>query len=206
MYPESIEQKTRAVLEKIANKKFVLPFYLAGGTALAIHLGHRLSIDLDFFTPEVFSVSLVRGELAGLGSFRVTGESDDGTLNGILNDVQVSFFLYPYKNVYPLIHFEGIFLADERDIAAMKIDAISTRGSKKDFVDLYFLLKKYSLREIINFFEIRYHNVAYNRLHILKSLSYFENAEDDPLPIMLQKVAWQEVKHMITDEAKKLVT
>ena len=70
---------------------------------------------------------------------------------------------------------EGIALADERDIAAMKVDAISSRGSKKDFIDLYFLLQKYSLREIMNFFETRYQHVKYSRLHILKSLSYPDN-------------------------------
>ena len=108
------------------------------------------------------------------------------------------------QNVYPLIPFVGIMLADERDIAAMKVDAISTRGSKKDFIDLYFLLKKYSLQEIIGFFETRFRHLAYNRLHILKSLSYFEDAERDPMSMMLQHVPWEEMKRTIADEAKKL--
>ncbi len=204
MHPESIEQKIRATLDKIAKEKFARPFYLASGTALAIHLGHQFSVDLDFFTQKPFSVSTLRDAIARLGSFRVEGGSDANTLVGILDQVQVSFFLYPYKNIYSFVPFAGIMLADERDIAAMKVDAISTRGSKKDFVDFYFLLKRYSLQEIIGFFETRFHHVAYNRLHILKSLSYFEDAEGDPMPMMLHHVPWEEMKRVISDEAKKL--
>ena len=142
MHTESLEQNTKSVLDKIAGKEFAKPFYLAGGTALALHFGHRISIDLDFFTPEIFSVAHVRDALSTLGAFVVTSQSEDGTLNGRLDDVSVSFFIYPYNNMYPLIPWSGISLADPRDIAAMKIDAVSSRGSKKDFIDLYFLLEK----------------------------------------------------------------
>jgi len=206
MHPESIEQKTRAVLAKIAGQDFILPFYLAGGTALAIHLGHRVSVDLDFFTPKTFAPSSVREELFHIGTFKVTSESADGTLNGILDGVSISFFTYPYENVCPLIPFEGISLADERDIAAMKIEAISSRGSKKDFVDLFFLLKKYHLSEVINFFETRYGGMNYNKLHILKSLEYFDDAEGELMPTMLQPTSWEDVKRRIQAETNKLVT
>jgi hypothetical protein len=178
---------------------------LAGGTALAIHLGHRISIDLDFFTSEKFSTSAVKKELASLGEFEVTAEDSDGTLNGILDGVSVSFFLYPYRPTYSLIPFENIFLADERDIGAMKIDAVSSRGSKKDFTDIYFLLQKYPLAELIIFFETRYADIHYNKLHIIKSLTFFENADNDPSPIMLKDVSWNEIKTTIFREAKKLV-
>lgn len=83
---------------------------------------------------------------------------------------------------------------DERDIAAMKIDAISSRGSKKDFIDIFFLLKKYSLEEIIEFFEKKYSEINYNKLHILKSLVYFADADNEPMPIMIQSIGWVEVK------------
>jgi predicted nucleotidyltransferase component of viral defense system len=185
-------------LDKIADTEIARPFYLAGGTALAVHLGHRISIDLDFFTPEHFAVVSLRDNLAALGTLTVTSESEDGTFNGILNGVSVSFF------IYPVIPFAGISLADERDIAAMKIDAVSSRGSKKDFIDIYFLLEKYHLQELIGFFETRFCNIQYNKLHILKSLSYFENAEEEAMPKMIKAVSWDEVKRKISQEAKKL--
>ncbi|MEX0934973.1 MAG: nucleotidyl transferase AbiEii/AbiGii toxin family protein [Candidatus Paceibacterota bacterium] len=204
MHPETIDKQTKSVLDTIGSQEFIQPFYLAGGTALAIHLGHRMSIDLDFFTDQEFSVKRVRDRLAKLGDLSVEGEDADGTLNGVLDGVLISFFQYSYPNVYPTISFEGVQLADERDIAAMKIDAISNRGKKKDFVDLYFLLKKYSLKEILDFFEVRFQGIEYNRLHILKSLTYFEDAEDDPDPIMLIDVPWKEMKDLIVQKVKKM--
>jgi predicted nucleotidyltransferase component of viral defense system len=206
MHEETIAPQTKSVLDKISGKDFQKQFYLAGGTALALHLGHRISVDLDFFTAEKFSVSHIKEELSKLGNFEVTSEDADGTLNGILDGVSVSFFKYSYKNIYPTVPFGGIFLADEKDISAMKIDAVASRGSRKDFTDIYFLLQKYHLSELINFFETRYKTIHYNKLHILKSLCYFENAENDPFPIMLKNVSWEEIKRTITNEAKKIIT
>ncbi|MCI0565783.1 nucleotidyl transferase AbiEii/AbiGii toxin family protein [bacterium] len=205
MHEETIDAKAQSVLGKIGGKEFLKPFYLAGGTALAIQLGHRISVDFDFFTPTHFSTSLIKEELSHIGTLLISSEDPEGTLNGSLDGVSISFFIYPYENKYPLIQFHGVFLADERDIAAMKIDAISTRGSRKDFTDLYFLLRKYRLGEIINFFETRYSRVKYNKLHILKSLMYFEDADNDPPPILIQNVSWNEIKRTITSESKKLV-
>lgn len=206
MHEESIDAQTKSILDKITGKEFLKPFYLAGGTALAIHFGHRISVDLDFFTPDKFSVSSLKNKLSKIGFFEVTSEDAGGTLNGILDGVSVSFFIYPYKNIYPLVPFGGIFLADERDIAAMKIDAISSRGSRKDFTDIYFLLKKYQLSELLSFFETRFKNIHYNKLHILKSLSYFEDAEKDPPPLMLSEVSWSEIKRVILNEVKKMTS
>ena len=91
------------------------------------------------------------------------------------------------------------------DIASMKIDAISSRGSKKDFIDLYFLLKKYSLAELIGFFEKKYTGVKYNRLHILKSLAYFSDADNEPMPHMIKPIEWEDVKNNIYRETNMLL-
>lgn len=143
MHPESINQKTSLVFEKIAKSGLASKFYLAGGTALAIQLGHRESIDLDFFSQENFSHAELKNKLPESGKFYLSGE-EEGTLHGALDEVKSSFLKYSYDLMYPFLDFEGIKIADERDIAAMKIDAISSRGSKKDFIDLYFLLEKYN--------------------------------------------------------------
>lgn len=201
MHPKSINKKTRAVLEKIAKSgiKGLRAFYLAGGTALAIQLGHRESIDLDWFSKEDFSLALLKRHIFDIGKFGLTDEAD-GTLNGDLDNVKISFLRYDYKLLFPKLEFNGVKLADERDIAAMKISAISSRGSKKDFIDLYFLLQKYSLKELFDFFERKFKGIKYNKLHIIKSLAYFEDAEDEPMPIMLKQVSWEKVKGKIKKE------
>lgn len=200
MFGQSIEPKTKRVLEKIAKTWIAKDFYLAGGTALAVWLGHRESVDLDWFCREGFSDRKIKEELAKIGEFKLSGE-DKGTIHGELDGVKVTFLHYGYKQLFPAAVFEGINLADERDIAAMKIDAVSSRGSKKDFVDLYFLLEKYSLDELLGFFEKKFSGVEYNRLHILKSLVYFENADNDPMPTMLKKIDWDEIKKTIAKKA-----
>lgn len=204
MFEKSIDKKTKLVLEKIGKTGFVKNFYLAGGTALAIQLGHRESIDLDFFSRRKFSVSDMEKELSSIGKF-ILSKKDDRTLDGVLDGVKISFFHYDYGLLYPLINFNNIQIADERDIACMKLDAISSRGSKKDFIDIYFLLEKYSLSELINFFSKKYKNIEYNKLHILKSLTYFVDAEDEPMPIMFKDIEWDEVKKKIIGEARKMI-
>ena len=204
MHPETIDKRTKSVLEKIAELDFIQDFYLAGGTALAIQLGHRESIDLDFFSHKKFSVKNLKNELSLVGNLRVDSEDED-TLNGMLDDVKISFFHYNYNQSFDLIKYDGIFLADERDIAAMKVDTISARGSKKDFVDMYFLMQKYSLSQLIDFFEKKYSNIEYNKLHILKSLVYFGDADNDPDPLMLVNFNWDKTKSFLEQEVKKIV-
>jgi hypothetical protein len=174
---------------------------LAGGTALAIQLGHRESIDLDFFSKKDFSVPKIKEALSGIGELAVDYE-EDGTLSGVLDGVKISFFHYGYDQLFPLINYEEIFLADERDIAAMKIDTISSRGSKKDFIDIFFLMKKYSLDQLMGFFEKKYKNIKYNKLHILKSLVYFEDADSNPASMMLVAFDWEKAKKEIEGAVK----
>lgn len=204
MYPESIDKQTRSVLAKISATHIAKDFYLAGGTALALQLGHRGSIDLDWFSQQKFSNLEIEKTISGLGQFEVTGESE-GAIHGSLDNVRVSFFHYDYKQLFPCIRFENINIADERDIAAMKISAVSQRASKKDFIDIYFLLGKYRLSELIDFFEQKFSGIKYNKLHILKSLAYFEDAEDDPMPIMIKPINWESAKEKIRTDTNQLL-
>ena len=204
MYPETLAPETRRVLEKISQQPFIEDFYLVGGTALALHFGHRESIDLDFFSAQDFSLEKMKNEVSAIGQYRLTNE-DDGTLDGMLDDVKLTFIRYEYPLLFPLVDFSGVKLADERDIACMKIDAVSSRGSKKDFIDLYFLLEKYSLPELLSFFEQKYSHIEYNRLHLLKSLAYFDDADEDVMPKMLKAISWDAVKEKILEETRKLI-
>lgn len=204
MHQEVVSQETMNVWRKIAVSGLAENFYLAGGTALAIRLGHRRSIDLDFFSDKDWTSDEIKGELAGLGKFEVVSETT-GTLHGLLDSVRLSFFCYRYALLFPPAPFGGLNLADQRDIAAMKISAISSRGSKKDFIDLFFLLKKYPLRDLFSFFEKKFQGINYNKLHLIKSLTYFDEAEEEPMPIMIEKIKWEEVKKIIQDEANKFL-
>jgi len=201
MHPETINKKTESVLAKIKKLGWREEFYLAGGTALAIQLGHRESIDLDFFSRNDFSVEKIKETLSQIGNLSVDYE-EEGTLSGVLDGVKISFFHYNYDQLFPLVNYGEVFLADERDIAAMKIDTVSSRGSKKDFIDIYFLLKRYSLAQLIAFFENKFKNIKYNKLHILKSLIYFSDAENEPLPRMLVAFDWKQAEKKIESEVR----
>ena len=204
MHQEVINIKTKRILETLSNIQEVQDFYLAGGTALALQLGHRKSIDLDWFSQKKVSISLLKRKLFPLGKFKIESEDED-TLNCQLDNIRVSFFVYPYKLLFPFKDFKGIKLADERDIGCMKIDTISSRGAKKDFIDLYFLLEKYSLKKLLDLFDKKYKGIQYNRFHILKSLIYFEQAEAEPIPVMIKKASWSGVKNKLKQEVKKIV-
>jgi len=194
MHPKTLSKETSAVLNLL--KDSVSEFYLAGGTALALELGHRISIDLDFFSVNDFSTQKIADRLKEKGHLEISSQDED-TLNGLLNGVKISFFKYPYQLLSPTKEYGGVALADERDIAAMKILAISHRGSKKDFVDLFVLLKIYSLTDLLEFFNKKYKDYNYNTLHILKSLLYFTDADLDPEPMYINAIAWSEVKKTI---------
>jgi hypothetical protein len=194
MHPETLSKETSTVLNLL--KDSAPEFYLAGGTALALELGHRISIDLDFFSANKFSTQEIADRLKTKGHLEITSMDKDA-LNGSLDGVKISFFKYPYKLLFPTKKYDNVAVADERDIAAMKILAISDRGSKKDFVDLFTLLKIYSLDDILKFFNEKYKDYNYNMLHILKSLFYFFDADLDPEPIYINTINWVNVKKSI---------
>jgi hypothetical protein len=204
MHEETISKKTKYALEKIAKLQSAGAFYLAGGTGLALQLGHRESIDLDFFSRNAFRTDFLKKELAEAGRLQIINETPD-TLDGEFNSVKASFFEYRYEMLCPLLDFQGVAVADLRDIAGMKLAAISSRGSKKDFIDLYFLLETFPLPDIFRFFEEKFREIEYSKIHLLKSLAYFDDAEEEPMPRMLLSVSWEQVKKKILSEVKKFL-
>lgn len=204
MFKEGLSEATKANLEILRNEEFLSSFYLAGGTACALHLGHRLSYDLDFFSTESFSENPIMARLKELGSLDIEDRSKD-TLVGNFRGERVSFFVYPYPLLYELKNYKGVKIADLHDIACMKLDAISSRGVKRDFVDLYFIAHSgIGLDECLRLFQKKYKGIDYSLYHLLKSLSYFDDAEGDEMPIMVKRVSWEEVKGFFQGEAKRL--
>ncbi len=198
MHPDA--QKTLAAL---AAHDTVKTFYAAGGTALALQFGHRLSVDLDFFTEQVVDEDRLLQSLGKLSGINVVSKSSE-TLHLNITGTKVSFLGYHYPVLFPLLSYNGISVADARDISAMKLSALASRGTKRDFLDLYLLSKKYGLRELLNLFHQKFAKASFSDIHLLKSLTYFVDAEKEPIPHMLQPILWQEVKQFFTREVPRL--
>jgi hypothetical protein len=198
-----LPKKQQDLLEALADKSWIKDFYMAGGTALALQIGHRESIDFDFFTQKEFDHRFIISELEKLGEFEIFHEADQ-TVNGRLNGIRISFFYYKYKVLNDFLIYKNIKLASLFDIALMKLEAISGRGSRKDFIDLYFLLSHFNLEEIYNNYHKKYGTGRDNKYHLLKSLAYFEDAEREKIPNMLIEIDWEEIKKKILNEVKKL--
>lgn len=192
---ETLPAKTAQLVKQFQDSKpnFLSDFYLSGGTALALQIGHRESEDLDFFTQTEFKPVSFQPSLAAFGPLEQT-EIAQGTLNTFINGVQLQLLKYPYQLLEDTLNFEGIQLSSVLDIACTKLLTVSSRGSKKDFIDLFFLFEKYSLNELIHSVEKKYQGIDYSIPHILKSLVYFETAETEPMPRMHKTVEWDQVK------------
>lgn len=177
-------------------------FFLVGGTAIALHLGHRKSIDLDLFTAASFNNSTLLGKLAG--NHEISVELDEpNMLITTIEEIKVDFVKMGYPILFPTLLIEGVRMLDLRDIAAKKLKAIAQRRGKKDFYDIYFLLDQMSLETMISIFRQKFkmHEV----FHIIKSLTYFEDAEQSANPVVFDKtVTWQKVKGSIKSAVKNL--
>ncbi len=204
MHVESLSEKVQTGLELVAQTPLAAEFYLAGGTAVALHLGHRRSYDLDFFAPKPFAQDEPRRVLSPMGRLTVEQESE-GTFLGVLDDVRVSFFVYPYALLAAPLPFAGIQVAALEDLAVMKLDAIAGRGKKRDFFDLYFMCRDFKpLGEMLTLVERKYEGVTYNFVHLLKSLMYFDDAEADPPLEMLRPASWADVRRYFEQQAEAL--
>lgn len=200
-YTNTIPQVTSLVLDNIKEISDMQNFYLTGGTALALLLGHRESEDLDFFTKNSFQPTLLQQKLLKLGTLENV-QIDQGTLNLFMNKVKLQFLYYPYNLLEKLIPWNGINLSSMIDIACTKLITVSMRGSKKDFIDLYVILQQMTLEELFIKLDEKYTKVQYNYPHILKSLVYFNDADDQPMPRMHKDFSWEDVKNSIVKQVK----
>lgn len=201
---EVIPETTEATLRALRDRLILGNFYLAGGTGLALQLGHRLSLDLDFFASENFNEDRLLDRVQKTDGFALVSKAPY-TLHASIQQTKVSFLGYPYPVLFPHAQFMGVAIADPRDIACMKVRAVASRGTKRDFVDLYVCAQRYGLAEILQMFGKKFAETNYNRIHILKSLSYFGDAEKDPMPRMLTPLNWNEIKQFFVKEAPGLL-
>jgi len=197
-----IPASTESALNILRDADILDDFYLAGGTGLALQFGHRLSLDLDFFSAKRFNEESLLQSVQALGEFALVAKAPF-TLHATLGTTKISFLGYLYPVLFPYGRFADIAIADPRDIACMKISAVAGRGTKRDFVDLFVCARRYGLTELLQLFAKKYAQVRYSKPHILKSLTFFGDAEKDPMPKMLTPIKWEEVKHYFLHQAPR---
>ncbi|OIO90389.1 MAG: hypothetical protein AUJ92_18930 [Armatimonadetes bacterium CG2_30_59_28] len=178
---------------------------LAGGTGLALRLGHRCSDDLDLFRSDDVDVRDLHGVLARQGSYETLQEADH-SLTVLLRETKLSFFRLRDPFLFDGTPYRFFEIADVRDIALMKLVAISGRGSRRDFVDMYCILRDGgSLADHFGLLPRKYDASRINTYHILKSLTYFDDAEAEPMPDMRVPFSWDECKAFFVREARSIV-
>lgn len=178
-------------------------FFLSGGTGLALQIGHRKSFDMDFFTPKEFSPEELSMTIT---SHNLTMEGRiirHGTLHCILEKVKTSFIFYNELLLFPLKVFNSIYVADWRDIIVEKLRTIAERGQKKDFYDFYFAVQMLGIDTLTELVFKKFGKKV-NYFHLLKGLSYFEDADRNPEPLLLNKgVKWDEVKRFFLNNIQE---
>ena len=178
---------------------------LAGGTGLALRCGHRVSADFDFFRTEGMDGAGLHEALSLIDTYE-TLQDNARTLTVLIKGVKLSFFQVKDPFVFEREPYSFFALADVREIALMKLVAIANRGSRKDFVDLYTILRDGPiLQDYFSLLPEKYGPERINTYHILKSLTYFDDAEGEPMPDMLEPFNWKECKAFFIREAHAII-
>ena len=205
LFWHTITEGMRFVMSEFTQSDLGNRFYLAGGTALSLQIGHRRSVDLDFFSPSEDIPGIrpqLENELAHFGA--TLADSSWGNLVYLVKNVRVGFYGYGYPLVAPLIETKEVRLASIEDIALMKMDAILSRATRKDFYDLYFICQSIPLRQIFDKASKKYPSVRDFEAQTVKRLVYFENAENESELSLLDNVTWQTVKEFFIKQAKEI--
>jgi hypothetical protein len=200
LHTEILDPKSLELLKSLLQKPYLQDFYLVGGTALALHFGHRKSIDLDLFSHTDFETDRFLEQLQQDFPFQIN-HSAPFTLKGSINNVQVDFIAHRYPLLKNLNHMEELRIVSIQDILAMKLNAVAVSGQRsKDFIDLYYGFRKFNLKEMLSFYKRKYKQE--NAMHVLKSLNFFEDVDLSDWPVLLQEpeLSWETVKEKINKE------
>ena len=198
----TIKPHTLELLRHLMKEPYLKDCRLVGGTALALQYGHRSSVDLDVFGVVPDNDAALHDILEDFG--QVGGQMTSRYIKSFLVDgIKVDFVNYArYPWIDDAVVEDGLRLASPKDIAAMKTFAIQNRGSRKDFIDMYFLLQHYSLEEILEFYAKKY--PKYSMFRTRMALTYFEDAEDQDCPPMFIKVKWDDIKMLISQKVREI--
>ena len=199
LHQETVDRSTLELLIKLQGKDYLKGFYLVGGTALALTMGHRKSIDIDLFSDFNFDTGAMLENLSADFPFKLYFSANN-TLKGSINGIQVDILAHRYPLVCEPLVIDDISMLSREDIAAMKLNAISVSGQRvKDFIDIFYLLDLYSVEEMIGFYKIKY--LQYNEVNVLKSLTWFEDVDLSDWPVILKtpKLKWGTITKKIKD-------
>lgn len=197
LYKSTVDQSTLELLIKLQQKDYMKGFYLVGGTALALKMGHRKSIDLDLFSNFSFDTAQLLENISADFPFTLFFSANN-TLKGSINQVQVDILAHRYPLVAEPVIVENISMLSNEDIAAMKLNAISVSGQRvKDFIDIYYLLDIYTVEEMTGFYKKKY--AQYNDANVIKSLCWFDDVDLSDWPVLLKtpELNWETVKKTI---------
>ncbi len=204
---EATPLAARESMHSLAQLPSVRPFYLAGGTALALRLGHRLSLDLDLFANlDELGVDLRRSIRHEMLAFRPLETLQDSPLGLVLKagEHAVSFFTYGYPLLEPTDAVEGLQVARLLDLGLMKLDAVAGRGERKDYYDLYFLCRHVPLEAFFERAGEKYPHTPGFQALVLSGLVDFDKADQQADPIMLVETSWESVKEFFQTETARL--
>ncbi|MDA3942226.1 MAG: nucleotidyl transferase AbiEii/AbiGii toxin family protein [Bacteroidetes bacterium] len=197
LYKSTVDQSTLELLIKLQQKDYMKGFYLVGGTALALKMGHRKSIDLELFSNFSFDTAQLLENISADFPFTLFFSANN-TLKGSINQVQVDILAHRYPLVAEPVIVENISMLSNEDIAAMKLNAISVSGQRvKDFIDIYYLLDIYTVEEMTGFYKMKY--AQYNDANVIKSLCWFDDVDLSDWPVLLKtpELNWETVKKTI---------
>jgi predicted nucleotidyltransferase component of viral defense system len=193
---DTLEESTLELLKKLQEIPLLNNLRLVGGTALALQLGHRRSVDLDFFGNIDATGLQIADELFVNGQEDIVVKYDTKNIKILfVNEVKIDIVNYRYEWIEPCIEMENVRLAGLKDIAAMKLAAITNRGTKKDFVDIYFLLQHFSIQQMLDLYQQKYTDGSI--FNVIRSMTYFVDAEENVMPEMLVPVQWENIKSTV---------
>ena len=197
---QTILPDTLELLKQLMQMSELKDMRLVGGTSLALQYGHRRSVDLDFFGRATEDVDELTDALKHCVDKVVLGGHSKSIKSYFLNGVKVDFVNYRYAWIDDCILDYGLRMASPKDIAAMKVNAVIGRGTKKDFVDIYFLLHHFTFRDLMQLYLQKYPDGSVYRA--LLSMAYFGDADPQPMPFMFENVGWESIKQRIRYEVE----
>lgn len=207
--PPKLAQEQLRTLDRLSESAEIGGYYLAGGSAVALHLAHRISLDLDFFSidPNADLERIERVLEGSFSSFQVVTKTDVAA-HFLADGARLDFVRYPYAPLDPPVRNHGVAVASLRDLGAMKLAAIARRGIRRDFWDLFEIVRHggETLEQLGQAYVLRFGVRETDLYHVLKALTYFDDAERDPaLPLGLTIAKWEEIKVFFRAEAPNLV-
>ncbi|MBW3466402.1 nucleotidyl transferase AbiEii/AbiGii toxin family protein [Arthrospiribacter ruber] len=200
LFKKTVNSRLLELLKELMSYSYFKEFNLVEGTSLALQIGHRESIDIDLFGKKELEETEISEVLSSLGKVQILKKSKNILVYSV-DGIKVDFVNYRYPWLRAPKIYENLRLAHMSDIGAMKLNAISGRGSKKDFIDLFFLLKEFQFSDLMEFYNKKYGDGS--TFLVLKSLTYFEDADLEESPRMIINTSWEEVKSTIVSEVKQ---